>query len=252
MYKVVVIGTGNVSYHICKAILKNKNLKLLQICGRKIGNSEKEFSHIKYTNDLDKLSKAEFYFICVSDDAILDVSKRIKVNNKSLIIHFSGSTDLEVLSHYPNYGVIYPLQTFSKKRDIIFSEVPLFIEGNSDFSLKKIKKISSLLSNVISVCDSKKRSFVHISAVFSNNFSNYMNLIAEELLIKEKIDPSILTPLMNETAKKLNFLSAKNAQTGPAIRNDYKTIKKHLALLKNSEYFEIYKNLSLMIKKLNK
>ena len=78
-----------------------------------------------------------------------------------------------------------------------------------------------------------------------------MNLIAEELLKREKIDPKILVPLISETSKKLKHLTAINAQTGPALRGDHKTIKKHLDLLKNSKYFDIYKNISKMIQKSN-
>ncbi len=252
MNSVVVIGTGNVSHHLCKGILENKNLKLLKVYGRNYKNLGLKLSNELFSKNFDDIIKADFYFIIVSDDSILEISNKIMPDQGSVVVHFSGSTDMNILSKHINYGVIYPLQTFSKKRVIDLNDVPLLIEGSSKTALKKIKKISLLLSKNVSICNTKKRSIVHLSAVFCNNFSNYMNLIAEELLKREKIDPKILVPLISETSKKLKHLTAINAQTGPALRGDHITIKKHLDLLKNSKYFDIYKNISQMIQKSNK
>jgi hypothetical protein len=71
-----------------------------------------------------------------------------------------------------------------------------------------------------------------------------MNIIAEKILQSQNIDIDILNPLIKETADKLNYLSPKEAQTGPAIRNDEITIQKHLNLLKETKYFEVYNRLT--------
>ena len=71
-----------------------------------------------------------------------------------------------------------------------------------------------------------------------------MNIIAEKILKSQNIDVDILNPLIKETANKLNYLSPSEAQTGPAIRNDEITIQKHLNLLKETKYFEVYNRLT--------
>ena len=151
---------------------------------------------------------------------------------------------MDELSNHKNYGVLYPLQTFSKRKKTNFRDIPIIIEGSSNSVLNKIKKLSSLLSKKVVVCSSEQRTLIHISAVFTNNFSNFMNIIAEKILKSQNIDVDILNPLIKETADKLNYLSPKEAQTGPAIRNDEITIQKHLNLLKETKYFEVYNRLT--------
>jgi len=244
MLNIIIIGTGNVSHHICKAIEKVKNLKLVQICGRKKDLPKNFNQSIPYCNNLKEINKADFYIISVTDDAISKVSNELIIDINSIVVHSSGSTNMDQLCKHKNHGVLYPLQTFSKSTKTNFKDVPIIIEGSSNSVLNKIKKISTLLSKKVVICNSEQRTLIHISAVFTNNFSNYMNIIAEKILQSQNIDIDILNPLIKETADKLNYLSPKEAQTGPAIRNDEITIQKHLNLLKETKYFEIYNNLT--------
>jgi len=57
---------------------------------------------------------------------------------------------------------------------------------------------------------------------------------------------AILQPLIQETAKKILDLSPYDAQTGPAKRNDSKTIRRHFEQLPNN-YKEIYSLLTKSI-----
>ena len=244
MLNVIIIGTGNVSQHISKAIEKVQNIELIQIFGRKKELPKNFNQSIPYCYNIKEIKKANFYIICVTDNAILKVSNELNVDTNSIVVHSSGSTNMDQLSKHKKHGVIYPLQTFSKITKTNFKDIPIIIEGSSNSVLNKIKKISTLLSKKIVVCNSEQRTLIHISAVFTNNFSNYMNIIAEKILKSQNIDIDILNPLIKETADKLNYLSPKEAQTGPAIRNDEITIQKHLNLLKETKYFEIYNNLT--------
>ena len=250
MSNIVIIGTGNVSYHLCNAITKNKKLKLIHLYGRKKNLPENFNQKIPYKNNLIKIKKADIYIICVNDDAILEVSNKLNVN-EAIVLHSSGSTDINLLSKHKNHGVFYPLQTFSKNKELLFNNIPIIIEANSNIVLHKLKGISSQLSDNVVECNSNQRTLIHISAVFTNNFSNYMNIVAEKILKSQNIDPKILQPLVQETSDKLNYLSANESQTGPAIRNDQITIQKHLNLLKKTKHFEIYNNLTEEIIKLN-
>tara|TARA_B110000495_G_scaffold59295_1_gene50310 strand:+ start:3816 stop:4580 length:765 start_codon:yes stop_codon:yes gene_type:complete len=244
MIDVIIIGTGNVSFHFSKVISNRNGLKLIGIYGRGRNIPDYFNKNISYSNDLKKIKYADIYIICVSDDAIGIVSDQLNVSEKSIVVHSSGSTNISYLSKHKKHGVLYPLQTFSYNREVNFSSIPIIIEANTNLVLDKIKEISNLISNKIIECDSQKRLSVHISAVFANNFSNHMNVIAEEILKINNIDSDILKPLIHETSKKIQFLKSKEAQTGPAIRNDQITIKKHLNLLKQTKYFDIYKTLT--------
>ena len=190
------------------------------------------------------------YILCVSDNAISKVSNQLNNTQDSIVVHTSGSTNMNLLSKHKNHGVIYPLQTFSKNKQIQFTNIPFIIEANSKIVLDKLRKFCSILSKKVIDSDSVQRTLIHISAVFTNNFSNYMNVLAKEILNSNNIDSSILNPLINETANKLKHLSPLDAQTGPAIRKDQITIQKHLNLLKETKYFEIYDKLTKEIIKL--
>jgi len=146
---------------------------------------------------------------------------------------------------------LYPLQTFSINKSVNFNDIPIIVEGNSIESLNKIKTLGLMISGNVLKASSKQRLAIHVSAVFTNNFTNYMRIVADEILKSNEIDTDILNPLTLETSNKLKYLSSKDAQTGPALRNDLKTIKKHLNLLKGTGYEEIYKTISSKITKLN-
>ena len=249
MLRVCVIGTGNVAYHFCRNILENKNLKLSQVVGRKKKLDFNFKKNVNYNDNLDSLVYADLYLICVSDNAIQEISKKIKDNSDSVIAHCSGSTNINVLKEHKNYGVIYPVQSLTKKKNIDFYKTPLLIESNNSYSQKKIHFFSKSICNQVIKCKSDERAYVHISAVFCNNFVNYMNYTSLKILESKKLDPKIILPLIRETANKLVQLNPKEAQTGPAIRKDMVTIKKHLHLLQNSDFFELYKILTNSILK---
>lgn len=251
MINIIIIGTGNVSYHFSEVILKKNNLRLIEICGRKNSIPEYFNKSISYSNNISKIQSADIYLICVSDNAIGSVNSQLNINDKSIVIHSSGSTDMNCLSKHKKHGVLYPLQTFSLNSQVDFNNIPIIVEASANEELIRIKELSSILSKKVIECNSKQRLSIHISAVFANNFSNHMNVIAEEILEANNIDPNILKPLILETSKKTQYLKFKEAQTGPAKRNDQITVEKHLILLKETKHFDIYKKITEEIIKSN-
>jgi predicted short-subunit dehydrogenase-like oxidoreductase (DUF2520 family) len=97
--------------------------------------------------------------------------------------------------------------------------------------------------------NSLQRKHIHLAAVFACNFSNYMYSIANDILKADGISFDILNPLILECASKALDLNPREAQTGPAKRNDQNIIQHHLELLNNlPDYREIYEILSRQIK----
>ena len=148
------------------------------------------------------------------------------------------------------YGVLYPMQTFSKESRIDWSQVPLFIEGSSDQTLNDIRQLALTISPDVTPLSSEGRRKLHLAAVFTCNFSNHMYAIAEQLLKTEGVPFRVMLPLVRETARKVESIKPQDAQTGPAVRGDRKIIQEHLALLKDSpEYAELYRLISIDINK---
>jgi len=249
--QVVLLGTGNVSRHLGRA-LKDAGHEILQIYGR---NEEKSFEiasqlETSKTTDLDKLSTTgELYIIAVKDDAIKEITDQIKLDDK-FIAHTSGTVSMDILqTASTNYGVFYPLQTFSQNNDTDFNEIPICIEANNEATKKALLTTAQSISQNVHEIDSEKRKIIHLAAVFACNFSNNMYAIAGKLLNQAGLDLDILKPLITETARKIKDYPPKDVQTGPAIRDDEQILHQHLEMLNSDpELKEIYLKISESIK----
>lgn len=244
---IVFIGAGNVATNLAHE-LKSKGLNILQIYSRTLNSAEKLASAInaKFTvKEEEILQTADLYIVSVNDDIILDVLKNINLKNKK-IVHTSGSVDINIFSNITdNYGVFYPLQTFSKEEIISFKEIPFCIEANNLSFQNQLIELANIISEKVQILNSEERRVLHIAAVFACNFTGYMYLISNDILNENKISFDILKPLIQRTAEKVKKIEPIEAITGPAKRNDIEVIKKHLIYLeKFPEFKKIYKDLS--------
>src|SRR5690606_18219747 len=97
--------------------------------------------------------------------------------------------------------------------------------------LLRLEELAGSLSKRVFQCDSKQRLSLHTAAVFACNFTNHFYAIAADILNKHGLDFDLIRPLILETAQKVMENQPKEVQTGPAVRNDIRTMEKHLALL---------------------
>ncbi len=239
MIKIVLIGAGNVAFHLCQAFKNSENTKVVQIFNRTLENIAVFPESIDKTNSYTKLKEADIYIIAVSDDSVSMVSENFLLNNK-LVVHTSGSVAMKTLSDKNRKGVFYPLQSFSKSRKVDFSEIPICVEASEEKDLELLKVLGKSISEKVVVINSEERKRLHLSAVIVNNFVNYLYQVGSNLLEEEALSFDLLKPLIKETALKIESLPPFEAQTGPAKRNDKKTIEKHLHLLKDSPYKKLY------------
>lgn len=250
--KCVVIGSGNVATHIAKA-LKSCGVDIINIYSPNIDNAT-ELANIvnaTATDHLDAIAtNVDVIIFAIKDNALSEVVERLKPT-KALLLHTSGSTSIKLFKdRLEDYGVLYPLQTLSKSREVDFCKVPLFVEGCSSNVEESIYKLAQRLSKNVTIATSKQRKKLHISAVFVCNFVNHMYHIAEQELKEENLPFELLYPLIDETAQKIKQMLPKDAQTGPAVRYDTKIIDAHTDMLKNSDIKDIYISLSKNINRL--
>lgn len=250
--RIILIGAGNVAHHLAPALLK-AGLNLCQIYSRSI-ESARELGRktgITYTADLFGIyPDGDIYIFCVSDDVLPSIIKTIRMPDNALLLHTSGSQPMDVFKSYSkHYGVIYPVQTFSKKRELDFREIPLCVEGNTGPVKERIKKFAEKLSGKIYEIDSAQRKELHLAAVFACNFPNYLYQVAGKLLEDKGLSFAMLRPLIFETAHKVMLLNPEEAQTGPAKRGDESIMNMHKNMLKNDkDLLKIYTILSEGIK----
>ncbi len=250
MRRVSVIGSGNVGTHLALA-LNQSGLKIGQIWSRNrdhaVELAEKVGAFV--VDELKSLEDADLILLTVKDDALVEVIRQLPPL-KGLVAHTSGAVSLEVYQKSPfQGGVLYPLQTFSKSRELDFRQVPLCVEHEDKSQLPLLKEWATLLSDKVYEVDSAQRKVLHLAAVFACNFPNHLYQIAARLLENQGMDFDLIRPLITETAAKVQQASPQMVQTGPAIRGDLQTMNKHEEMLQNdSSLVTLYRLLSERIK----
>jgi len=247
MIKVVLLGSGNVAYHLALALKSAEQVELIQRYSRN-GNNDAFFdATLPCSNDLQDLKKADIYLLAIKDDNIGSFSKELQ-HLQGLVVHTSGSVPMKTLHSGLRRGVVYPVQTFTINQAIEFKKVPLVIEAETKDDLQLLQTFAGSLSEQVFELNSNEREKLHVSAVFANNFSNYMFACADALCKEFNLPFDVLRPIILETGKKIQTMDPLEAQTGPARRNDQVIIEKHMGMLQG-EKKEIYTLLSNAITK---
>ena len=250
--KIVIVGAGNVAWHLAKELQKQEQ-EIVQVYNRSVQPAISLARRLKcdFTTRINDLyTEADLYIISVNDSAITQVSASLLLKNK-LVVHTSGAIEKDCIKHERN-GVLYPLQTFSKEKKLNFKTIPFCIEASKSEDYNTLMRLATLVSPIVYNINSHQRKVLHIAAVFACNFSNFMYMMADDILQKEKIPLEILQPLIKETASKIKKHKPKDIQTGPAVRKDKSTINTHLDYLEKGVHFDIYKILTETILDENK
>lgn len=243
--QIVIIGSGNVAYHLSKAFVE-KNIPIAQIFGRNKDDLEKINRELQIPFSTDYLEDADLYIICVSDQSIENVSALITKKN-CLVAHTSGSLAKEVLVGEYRKASFYPLQTFSKQKQLDYEKIPFFVETEDAKDKKTLMDLASKISLNVMGSTHDKRKYIHLTAVFACNFVNHLFTKAKEISDSQDIPFDYFLPLIDETVKKIYEIDPKLAQTGPAVRNDERVLKLHQQLLQE-ESLEIYNTMNHSIK----
>ena len=254
--RVVVLGAGRVATHLVPALIK-AGCQVSQVWSR-TEDSVRQLAEplgLAYTTSLEAIfSDADVYIFCVSDGVLPELAERVvsRIGTVPLYLHTAGSVDLDLwhCSGALHYGILYPLQTFSKERMVNMKEVSYFVEASDEVTMDRVEALAHRLSDKVFHADSTCRTRLHIAAVFACNFTNAMYDMAYRLLAEEDIPFEVLLPLIDETASKVHALTPHDAQTGPAVRGDKTVMQNHLkALGKDSELYEVYERISNYINK---
>jgi len=235
--RVVLIGSGNVATSLAHAL--QDKCRLVQIYSRHLDIACRLAAAVhcdSAVSDLAQLTDdADTYIIAVHDDAIADVVAAT-ADNGALWVHTSGSKPMQLFEgHRQCYGVLYPMQSFSRQLVTPLDDVHLFVEGNSAETLARVENFAHLLSKHVVAASSEQRRQLHVAAVFSCNFANHLWTLASEVLADAHLPFDAMMPLIRTTVAKLDHLSPAASQTGPAVRHDQRVIDAHLAMLQGDK-----------------
>lgn len=232
--KFALIGSGKVASHIVPAMVAG-GLKCVgvysptrthaEVLAQKIDSTAIELSQLLE-------SEVDFVLISIKDDAIGDVAQSFPTDYPHVVLHTSGATSIDALAPIRHRGVLYPLQTFSTDRVLHIPDIPIFTEASDEVTLNTIYSITKALdSKEIHSLSSEERVKLHLASVFACNFVNHLYAQSDTVMKSIGLNFTLLSPLIEETLSKAKEFDPHTVQTGPAVRNDKKTINRHLNLL---------------------
>lgn len=265
--KIVFLGSGNVATHLSQALNHSMSDEVVQVYSPTAENAKSlaEILSCGYCTDINEVDVNADIYICSVKDSVqrqvwLALKKHFNDSNVTLaekiVVHTAGALAMDgedgLSGVFPNCGVVYPVQSFSKQRSVDLSHTPFLIEATIPSTLEKLRRLVATVSDRCYDATTRQRNALHPAAVFASNFANHMYAIANRLMEKNGLSFDILIPLIQETAQKVMEVTPVAAQTGPAVRGDEAVMSKQEKGLNedgNETELEIYRLVSQNIQK---
>lgn len=243
-----MLGAGNVATSLAPAL--DRVGRVVQVYSRDLSHAECLAARCEKALAINDLSlvdpTADWVVVSVPDDAIAAVVDGSPATD-AIWLHTSGSTDIDVFAgRRARYGVLDPVQSFSRQLVTDLSQVHLFVEGSSREMSDRVAALARALSPHVHEATSEQRRVIHIASVFACNFANLMWTLSSEVMERHGLPFKALLPLVRGTVDKLDKLTPRESQTGPASRHDMGVIAAHLKRL-DGDKREIYDLLSRAI-----
>ena len=241
----VIIGSGNIATIFGEKIAAAGH-PVIQIVARKPGRAAALAQSLgcAWTSDYAEIDRtAELYIVALSDAALETLGEELTLPSK-LVVHTSGTAPLALLQPVSDRcGVIWPLQSIRAEIRPI-PPIPLLVDALDAADRATLETFAKTFSAQVHYADDGTRLKLHLAAVLTNNFTNYLYTLAAGYCQMENLDFSLLLPLIRETADRLERYPPDTTQTGPAARGDRTTIARHMKQLNNyrniRELYELF------------
>lgn len=234
--RTAVVGAGNVAWSLAPALERGGLIKVIRVVARTHGSAEalarRLGPDVEATTDNSRADRdADMVIVAATDSAVRQAAEACS-GSQAVWVHTSGSVDASVLSAAsPRYGVIYPMQTFTRGVEVDLSHAAIYLEASSEKLLEQLRTIALTVSDNIGEADSEGRRRLHCAAVFACNFTNHLLTLAERVAHEAGRPLDDFRPLIDETMRKAALIGPYDGQTGPARRGATAVMEAHEALL---------------------
>lgn len=178
----------------------------------------------------DKASlETELLLLCVPDDQIAPCAREFREQAR-LMIHLSGTVALDALA-CEQAAVLWPLMSFNNLQTLPWTEIPWFWEASHESAAAMVQLLVKTLGGNAVQATGTARRYMHLAAVFAQNFPNACISMAQELAVEAGCAPDTLNPIIRNMMQQLMEYPARSLQTGPAMRGDIQSMNAHLNLL---------------------
>lgn len=208
------------------------------------------------------IAASDTIIISTPDGAVKSVWESLEKNNMKgrIICHLSGSLSSDVFSGVENYGAypisIHPMFAFSNKESVYqqLNQVSFTLEGDKHAVSVWINIFSLLGNQAIEISNEVKPKYHAAASLLSNHVVAVLEagyeLLCECGFSKEEAR-NFSSVLVRNNVEHVICQGSVKALTGPIERADEQTLKKHLAVL-NETQKEIYLSCGTELLKLAK
>ncbi len=204
----------------------------------------------------DVADAAELVFVTTPDDAIAPVVSQVRWHEGQSVVHCSGADSAGILEPARRAGAyvgcFHPLQTFADVRRAV-ENIP-----GSTFALEAEEPLLTRLKDMADALDAywielkaSDKVLYHASAVIACNYLVTLVKLATDLWQTFDIPRGqairALLPLIGGTIHNIDTVGIPQCLTGPIVRGDTGTIKKHLDALRKTapDLLATYRELGL-------
>lgn len=249
MKRFSIVGTGRLGTALAAAlagrgwepvVLADRNAAAAR-AARRLAGSGRASSDARNAG-----KRGEPVIIAVPDDELGRTAQAMagggRVWDGKTVLHTSGLLASSALEPLRRKGAsaasAHPVQSFPSKeaRDGAFRGIFWAVEGDPEASQAARDMISDLGGNVLAVSAADKPT-VHLACSLASNALTVLQGAAISLLggtgLDERLAWEVLAPLVEGTLANIGRSGPAKALSGPAVRGDLGTIKRHLEVLKD-------------------
>ena len=182
---------------------------------------------------------SEPWIVCVPDDAVASVARSLATSasfKDVVVLHTAGALNADSLKPLRKaqaaVGSLHPLQSFSGMEGAdFFRGITFGIEGDGSAVAMARRLVETLAAHAVEV-DSAKKDLYHATAVLAGNAATTLLSVAQEIWecsagtrdgFAQSLGPLVRTSMLNTLDK-----GPETALTGPIVRGDTGTLKRHL------------------------
>lgn len=271
--KIAVIGTGNLSWHLCHVLCSAHEV----VAVSRAGKAEWPVPVLPY--DTLPGEELNFVLLAVPDEALAAVGARLTtlLSARTPVAHLSGASPLAILPEYfVHRAVVWPVYSFrSGSEPIPWSNIPLvlaasfrgqpvaleelnektpndlpvsYVEEGSRGTIRRVLwEILKAMDGPRTALNDDQRAQLHLAATVVNNFGNLLAQVGYEITHRAAVPFAFLRPILRQTVDRLTDQAPIGLQTGAAARGDEATMARHLSALGTEEERRMYELLSAMI-----
>jgi predicted short-subunit dehydrogenase-like oxidoreductase (DUF2520 family) len=185
---------------------------------------------------------ADIVWLTVPDDAIADVARNIarsQIWRNRIVFHSSGALTSDELAPLRERGArvasVHPMMTFVRGVAPEMAGVSFAIEGDAT-AVRTARSVVAELGASAFVIQKQKKALYHAFGSFASPLvialMSSMEQVASAAGIRKQDIKPVIVPLLWQTLRNYLQKDAASAFSGPLMRGDVATIRKHLVELK--------------------